>query len=413
MDRNQCSGWSGIRRIQQPLGGNRRDSSSNRWVASTILSATPSTDGRRRATVPFNERFDRLPWRIRRPRRELGDRRPSGRGKPIPLSQESDPRLSRFPIPGCDEARPAFASHATYCVAMIAEPELRVILKACARFHDFHRDRVGFGFRGRLPRQPLYEYLFAEVVSERFSERAQFPQLSFRAFGSHRLPFLKALMGNLKRENSLIAGSARDARGWRRALLSGVGNLNASLQEIGWPQSRHRMYHPSASCQGPACLCLWLQIHRLNAGCLFEVQSNGYGPAGGDELLRLRVRQANFCGRSLHAKHDKSLLPCCGRTISVLREPIRYDGPWPWWPTCPHSFTGHRRRVPLLDAEFFCSFSYIRGLDPQKRPIASFSRTNGRRRSDIDLRVSEARHNIEERSELVFSFNQKARLAGT
>ena len=173
------------------------------------------------------------------------------------------------------------------------------------------------------------------------------------------------------------------------------------------------MYHPFSSCQGPACLCLWLQIHRLNADCLFEVQSNGYGPAGGDELSRLRVRQANFCGRSLHAKHDISLLPCCGRTISVLREPIRYDGPWTGWPTCPHSFTGHRSRVPLLDAEFFCSFSYIRGLDPQKRPIASFSCANGRRRSDIDLRVSEARHNIEERSELIFSFNQKARLAGT
>ena len=46
----------------------------------------------------------------------------------------------------------------------------------------------------------------------------------------------------------------------------------------------------------------------------------------------------------------------------------------------------------------------------QKRPIASFSRANGGRRSDIDLRVSEARHNIEERSDLVLSFNQKARL---
>ena len=37
--------------------------------------------------------------------------------------------LSRFFILGCDEARPAFPSHATYCVAMIAETELRVILK--------------------------------------------------------------------------------------------------------------------------------------------------------------------------------------------------------------------------------------------------------------------------------------------
>ena len=175
------------------------------------------------------------------------------------------------------------------------------------------------------------------------------------------------------------------------------------------------MYHPFSSRQGPTCLCLWLQIHRLNTDYPFEVQSNGYGPSGGDELSRLRVRQANSCSRSLHTKHDKSLLPCCGGTISVFREPIRYDGPWTVWPPCPppHSFTGHRSRVPLLDAEFFCGFSYIRSLDPQKRPIASFSCANGGRGSNIDLGVSEARHNIEERSELVFSFNQKARLAGT
>ena len=62
---------------------------------------------------------------------------------------------------------------------MIAEPELRVILKACERFDDFHRDRVGFVFRVRLSRQPLYEYLFAEVVADRFSERAHFSQLDF------------------------------------------------------------------------------------------------------------------------------------------------------------------------------------------------------------------------------------------
>ena len=24
------------------------------------------------------------------------------------------------------------------------------------------------------------------------------------------------------------------------------------------------MYHPFSACQGPACLCLWLQIHRFN-----------------------------------------------------------------------------------------------------------------------------------------------------
>ena len=37
-----------------------------------------------------------------------------------------------------------------YCVAMIAETELRIIFKACESLDDFHRDRVGFGFRGRL-----------------------------------------------------------------------------------------------------------------------------------------------------------------------------------------------------------------------------------------------------------------------
>ena len=44
-----------------------------------------------------------------------------------------------------------------YCVAMIAETELRIIFKACESLDDFHRDRVGFGFRGRLSPQPLYE----------------------------------------------------------------------------------------------------------------------------------------------------------------------------------------------------------------------------------------------------------------
>ena len=66
-------------------------------------------------------------------------------------------RLSRFFILGCDEPRPAFASHATYGVSIIAETELRVLLKGCERLDDFHRDRVGFGFRGRLSRQPLYK----------------------------------------------------------------------------------------------------------------------------------------------------------------------------------------------------------------------------------------------------------------
>ena len=66
---------------------------------------------------------------------------------------------------------------------MIAETELRIIFKACESLDDFHRDRVGFGFRGRLSPQPLYEYLFGEVVSDRFSGRAQFPQLSLGAFG--------------------------------------------------------------------------------------------------------------------------------------------------------------------------------------------------------------------------------------
>ena len=41
----------------------------------------------------------------------------------------SEPRLSRFFILGCDEAQPAFASHATYGVSMVAEAEFRVILK--------------------------------------------------------------------------------------------------------------------------------------------------------------------------------------------------------------------------------------------------------------------------------------------
>ena len=66
---------------------------------------------------------------------------------------------------------------------MIAETELRIIFKACESLDDFHRDRVGFGFRGRLSPQPLYEYLFGEVVSDRFSGRAQFSQLSLGAFG--------------------------------------------------------------------------------------------------------------------------------------------------------------------------------------------------------------------------------------
>ena len=49
----------------------------------------------------------------------------------------------------------------------------------------------------------------------------------------------------------------------------------------------------------------------------------------------------------------------------VVREPIRCDGPWPLVADLtPFHLLDAGGCVPLLDTEYFCSFSYIWGLDP-------------------------------------------------
>ena len=57
------------------------------------------------------------------------------------------------------------------------------------------------------------------------------------------------------------------------------------------------MYHPFASCQGPACLCLWLQIHRLNV--ILIVTGFGQFLRGGLGKAAPLAPESNSCNSAL------------------------------------------------------------------------------------------------------------------
>ena len=78
---------------------------------------------------------------------------------------------------------------------------------------------------------------------------------------------------------------------------------------------------------------LWVQKHplapRLRIGQIAQIGVK-LVEVHRAEFLAFEMRLCRL-RRVLAVDDDLSTF---GRTISVLREPIRYDGPWPWWPTC-------------------------------------------------------------------------------